>query len=67
LKKEVEVIYCDCFQTFVEKENFFGKDTDRFLAKILSGISNVCNAYTLLTKINLFVKFLVVHRIKLVI
>jgi hypothetical protein len=46
LKNKVEAIYCDCFQTFVERENFFGKDTGKFLAKILLGVSNVCNVYT---------------------
>jgi len=25
------VIYCDCFQTFVGKEDFFEKDYDNFL------------------------------------
>jgi hypothetical protein len=40
------VIDCGCFQTFVERENFFGKDTGKFLAKILLGVSNVCNGYT---------------------
>jgi hypothetical protein len=39
LKNPVAVIHCDCFQTFVERENFFEKDTDRFLAKILFGVS----------------------------
>jgi hypothetical protein len=39
LKNLVAVIDCDCFQTFVERENFFGKDTDRFLAKMLFRVS----------------------------
>jgi len=39
LKNKVEVIYCDCFQTFVEGENFFEKDAGKFLAKILSRVS----------------------------
>jgi hypothetical protein len=34
LKNPVAVIYCDCFQTFVVRENFFEKDTDKFLGKI---------------------------------
>lgn len=34
LKNPVAVIYCDCFQTFVVRENFFEKDTDKFLDKI---------------------------------
>jgi len=46
LKNPVSVIYCNCFQAFVERENFFGKDTGKFLDKILLGVSNVCNAYT---------------------
>ena len=49
LKNPLAVIYCDCFHTFVEGENFFGKDTGKFFAKILSELSNVCNAYKKLT------------------
>jgi len=30
----VAVICCGCFQTFVVRENFFGKGTGKFLAKI---------------------------------
>jgi hypothetical protein len=45
LKNPVAVIDCDCFQTFVERENFFGKDTGKLLVKILPGVSNVCNLY----------------------
>jgi len=45
LKNPVVVIDCDCFQTFVERENFFGKYADRLLVKILPEVSNVCNAY----------------------
>jgi len=44
-EKQVEVIYRNCFQTFVERENFVGKDTDRLFAKISSRVSNVCNLY----------------------
>jgi hypothetical protein len=46
LKNKVEAIYCGCFQTFVERESFFGKDVDKLLVKILPGVSNVCNVYT---------------------
>jgi len=45
LKNKVEVIYCDCFQTFVERENSVGKDTNRFLTEILFGVSSVWNVY----------------------
>ena len=45
MKNPVAVIDCDCFQTFVERENFFGKDTGKLLVKILPGVSNVCNLY----------------------
>jgi hypothetical protein len=45
LKNPVAVIDCDCFQTFVEKENFFGKDTGKLFVKTLPGVSNVCNLY----------------------
>jgi len=45
LKNKVEVIYCDCSQAFVERENFFRKDADKLLVKILPGVSNVCNLY----------------------
>jgi hypothetical protein len=34
LKNKVEVIYCDRFQTFVVRENFFEKDTGKLLVKI---------------------------------
>jgi hypothetical protein len=37
LKNSLAVIDCDCFQTFVERENFVRKDAGKFLAKILSG------------------------------
>ena len=49
MKNPVVVIDCDCFQTFVERENFFGKYADRLLVKILPEVSNVCNAYKILT------------------
>jgi hypothetical protein len=39
LKSPLAVIDCDCFQTFVVRENFFGKDTGKFFAKILLGVS----------------------------
>ena len=48
MKNPVSAIYCDCFQAFVEGERFFGEDTDRFLAKMLFGVSNVCNTYSIL-------------------
>jgi hypothetical protein len=32
------VIYYDCFQTFIGKEDFFEEDYDKFFAKILFGI-----------------------------
>jgi pyruvate/2-oxoglutarate dehydrogenase complex dihydrolipoamide acyltransferase (E2) component len=41
----VAVIYCDCPQTFVERENFVGKEAAKLLAKILLGVSNVSNLY----------------------
>jgi len=60
LKNSLVVIDCGCFQTFVERENFFGKDTGKFLAKILAkillGVSNVCNVYNCLTNYNFEVK-----------
>jgi hypothetical protein len=31
LKSHIAVIYCDCFQAFVEGENFFGRDTGKFI------------------------------------
>lgn len=39
MKDLVMVIDCDRFQTFAERENFFGKDANKFLAKMLSGAS----------------------------
>jgi hypothetical protein len=45
VKNPVSAIYCDCFQAFVGGERFFGEDTDRFLAKMLFGVSNVWNTY----------------------
>jgi len=33
LKNPLAVIYCGCFQTFVEGENFFGKDNGNLLDK----------------------------------
>ena len=45
MKNKVEVIYCNCSQTFVEKENFFEKDDGKLLAKMLSGVSYLCNLY----------------------
>jgi len=45
LKDPLAVIYCDCFQTFVERQNLFGKDTDKLLAEILPGVLNVCDLY----------------------
>ena len=39
MKNPLAVIYCDCFQTFVEKENFFGKDAGKLLTKTLSVVS----------------------------
>ena len=45
MKNKVGVTYCDCSQAFVERENFFGKDTGKFFAKTLSKVSNLCNAY----------------------
>jgi len=51
LKKNGIGIYCDCFQTFVERENFFEKDAGKLLAKMLLRVSNVCNSYRDLTKI----------------
>jgi hypothetical protein len=38
LKNPVAVIDCDCFQTFAEKENFFGKDTGKLFVKTLPGV-----------------------------
>jgi hypothetical protein len=32
LKNPLAVIYCGCFQTFAGRENFVGKDADKFLA-----------------------------------
>jgi hypothetical protein len=49
VKNPVSAIYCDCFQAFVGGERFFGEDTDRFLAKMLFGVSNVWNTYKKLT------------------
>jgi len=51
LKNKVGVTYCDCFQTFVARENFFEKDTDRLFAKISSRVSNICKEYEDMTKI----------------
>jgi hypothetical protein len=46
LKKQVLITYSNCSQTFVVRENFFGKDTGKFFAKTLSKVS-----YKLLTNI----------------
>lgn len=50
LKNPLAVIYCDYFQPSLLRENFFGNDADRFLAKTLLRVLNLCNLYTLLTK-----------------
>lgn len=52
MKNPVAVIYCDCFQTFVEKENFFEKDACKFIVEILLGVPNVCSLYRLLAKLS---------------
>gem|GEM_PF-6587851 len=52
MKNSLVVIYCDCFQTFVERENFVGKDAGKFLAKILPGDPNICNVHNCLTNYN---------------
>ncbi|PIV55808.1 MAG: hypothetical protein COS15_02960 [Caldiserica bacterium CG02_land_8_20_14_3_00_36_38] len=53
MKNKVEAIYCDCFQTFVVRENFFERDTDKFLAEILPRVSQM---YATCTKTCNFLK-----------
>jgi hypothetical protein len=45
LQNPLEVTYCDCFQTFVERKNFFGRDTDKLSAKILPEVPNIRNVH----------------------
>jgi hypothetical protein len=50
LKNPLAVVYCNCFHTFVERENFVGKDAGKFSAEILLGVSSVCNLYVVHAK-----------------
>ena len=56
MKNPLAVVYCDCCETFVERENFVGKDAGKFLAKMLPEVSNICNVYNCLTNYNFEVK-----------
>lgn len=49
-KSLLEKRYCSLIviisRLSLKEKNFFGKDTDKFLAEILLGVSNVCNTYS---------------------